>query len=412
MMLGCISAAAVFAAAFAVDLKSGFESDPFDGGCLMADDFDPSLSFVLDPAHPGSHIALEGDVVIDGMMRFTATDDDSVPTLPDDAKFALWLYGSGAVTNLRVTAAGNATRTAAAYMATNYCLNVSSDVLSDGGWCRVTVRAIPSITTHYGERTLMGFVVFINGKPAACADPDYRSRFFESPQSVFADDSPFTELAEALIDLKLLFPSMMRSGYNVDSGRLASLDFVGNMHLDEFSVGYAADNAQVGVLPVPVEDGTVPHFGRTLYATPSAAESAIGLGVVAWPDDEALPASVKTHSNQLRYSRLFNMTSSGRTVLIALKDSGDDVAEVESAISSATESIKTDKLASGEATSVEVDSVPGLYYGVSIGEVLDAMSVDEWSIATSNKVQVAIPARDATQTSGFYRLEASPTKQD
>jgi hypothetical protein len=44
-----------------------------------------------------------------------------------------------------------------------------------------------------------------------------------------------------------------------------------------------------------------------------------------------------------------------------------------------------------------------------MGEELDAMSVDKWNIAISNKVQVAIPARDTTRTSGFYRLEASPT---
>lgn len=401
MMLGGISAAAVFAAAFAVDLKSGFVSDPFGGGHLMADDFDPSLSFVLNPSYPGSHVALEGDVVIDGKMRFTATEDDSVPSLPDGSKFALWLYGSGGVTNLRVTAAGNTTRTAATYVATNYCLNVSSDELYAGEWCRVTVRAIPSITTQPGERTLMGFVVFINGKPAACADPDYRSRF---------PDLPFNEVAEALIDLKLLFPSIRRSGYSVDSGRLASLDFVGNMHLDELSVGYAADKEPLGALPVPVEGGTTPHFGRTLYATPSAAESAIGLGLVAWPDDAELPASVKTPANQLRYSRLFNMMTSGRTVLIALKDSGEEVAEVENAISAATASIKTERLAAGEAASVEVDAVPGLYYGVSTGETLDAMEVKSWTIATEDTVEVSIPAKDENQASGFYRLEASPHK--
>ncbi|MBQ4385283.1 MAG: hypothetical protein II823_05110 [Kiritimatiellae bacterium] len=401
MMLGCISAAAVFAAAFAVDLKSGFESDPFAGGHLMADDFDPSLSFVLNPSYPGSHVALEGDVVVDGKMRFTATDDDSVPSLPDGSKFALWLYGSGGVTNLRVTAAGNTTRTAATYIATNYCLAVSSDELYAGEWCRVTVRAIPSITTQPGERSLMGFVVFINGKPAACADPDYRRRF---------PDLPFNEVAEALIDLKLLYPSIRRSGYSVDSGRLASLDFVGNMHLDELSVGYAADKEPLGALPVPVEDGTTPHFGRTLYATPSAAESAIGLGLVAWPDDAELPASVKTPANQLRYSRLFNMMTSGRTVLIGLKDNGEEVAEVENAISAATASIKTERLAAGETASVEVDAVPGLYYGVSTGETLDAMEVKSWTIATEDTVEVSIPAKDENQVSGFYRLEASPHK--
>ena len=70
MMLGCISAAAVFAAAFAVDLKSGFESDPFAGGHLMADDFDPSLSFVLNPSYPGSHVAPGYEAVQNGEGRY------------------------------------------------------------------------------------------------------------------------------------------------------------------------------------------------------------------------------------------------------------------------------------------------------------------------------------------------------
>ena len=404
MMLGCISAVAVFAAAFAIDLKSGFEIDPFDGGCILADEGVSPLSFTLNGK------SLEGDVVVDCMMRFTATSDNSVPQLPDDAKFALWLYGNGADTNLYVTAAGDRARTAAAYVATNYCLGVSTDAIASGEWCRVTVRAIPNITTQTDDRSLMGFVVFINGKPAACADPDYRSRFFESPQSVFNKDSPFNDVAEALIDLKMLFPSIRRAHYDSYSGRLSSFDFIGNVWVDDLSAAYATATGPLGALPVPVDDGTVPHFGRTLYATPSAAESAIGLGLVAWPDDAELPASVKTPANQLRYSLLFNMTGSGRTVLIGLKDSGEEVAEVENAISAATASIKTERLAAGEAARVEVSAVPGLYYGVSTGETLEDMEVKTWTIATGDKVEVAIPAKGENQTSGFYRLEASPTK--
>jgi len=411
MLLGCVSAVAILAAAFAIDLEDGFANGLFDGGSISVDDFNAPVSVALNPSYPGRYVQLKGDVVIDGMMRFTATDEDSVPKLPDDAKFALWLYGSGAVTNLRITAAGNAIDTVETYIATNYCLDVESDAVAEGKWCRVTVRAIPNITTQEGDgiMPLMGFVVFINGKAAACADTDYRRRIFESPHAAFAADYPFSETAEALIDLKLLFPSLRRPGYNYNSARLASLDFIGNVQLGDLSAGYAAAKEPLGALPVPVENNTIPHSGRTLYATQSAAEAAASYGLVAWPNDAAMPSYAQTPSNQLCYSRLFNITSSGRTVFVALKSSGDEVAEVESAISAATESIKTDHLALGEATSVTVDAVPGLYYGVSMGEELDAMSVDKWNIAISNKVQVAIPARDTTRTSGFYRLEASPT---
>ena len=399
MMLGCISAAAVFAAAFAVDLKSGFESDPFDGGAIMVDDLDSSsLSFTL------NKVPLEGDVVADCLMRFTATDDDSVPELPNDAKFALWLYGSGAVTNLRVTAAGNATRTAATYVATNYCLNVSSDALLGGEWCQVTVRAIPNITTQRDENTLMGFVVFINGKPAACADPDYRSRFFSSPAEAFYQDSPFSEVAEALIDLKMLFPSIQRPHYSQASGRLKALDFTGNVGVDAFSIGYQSANSELGVLPVPVADDVVPHLGRTLYASEEAAEKAAGAKAVEWPEDADLSESVKTPENKARYSGLFDVTSSGRTVFAVMKSEGDEVEAVKAQLTEGTQEIL------GGGGSVEVSAVPGLYYGVSTGETLDAMEVKSWTIATCDKVEVAIPAKGENQTSGFYRLEASPSK--
>ena len=85
MMFGCVSAVAVFAAAFAIDLNDGFDSNPFDEGCIRVDEGVEPLSFTLNQK------VLDGDVVVDCMMRFTATEDDSVPKLPDDAKFALWL---------------------------------------------------------------------------------------------------------------------------------------------------------------------------------------------------------------------------------------------------------------------------------------------------------------------------------
>lgn len=139
----------------------------------------------------------------------------------------------------------------------------------------------------------------------------------------------------------------------------------------------------------------------------AAVEAAQGGITVAWPKNAGDAPESWSDGGQAAYSALFTLAQDGKVVRVELKPADDDaIKAVEESLTEATRKIDL----GGAAASVEVDSVPGLYYGVSIGEELDAMSVDEWSIATSNKVQVAIPARDATKTSGFYRLEANPTK--
>ena len=161
--------------------------------------------------------------------------------------------------------------------------------------------------------------------------------------------------------------------------------------------------------PTPAEEPE-PGVGPTEYATEEAAQAAVESGVVAWPNDSALPEASKTKENQAKYSALFKLTRDGKVVMVELKTDGDEIKAVKDALTGASEAVDLEKLSGGQATSVEVDAVPGLYYGVSTGETLDAMEVKSWTIATEDKVEVAIPAKGENQASGFYRLEASPSK--
>ena len=161
--------------------------------------------------------------------------------------------------------------------------------------------------------------------------------------------------------------------------------------------------------PTPAEEPE-PGVGPTEYTTEEAAQAAVESGVVAWPNDSALPEESKTEANQAKYSALFKLTRDGKVVMVELKTDGKEIKAVKDALTGASEAVDLEKLSSGQATSVEVSAVPGLYYGVSTGETLDAMEVKTWTIATEDKVEVAIPAKDENQASGFYRLEASPTK--
>lgn len=160
------------------------------------------------------------------------------------------------------------------------------------------------------------------------------------------------------------------------------------------------------VAPKADEPAEPPAYGSegTDYGTEAAAAEVVQAGVVSWPDDDDLPEDSKTADNQAKYSALFTLSREGTVVRVELKTEGDEVEAVKAALTEGTQEI----LGGGE--SVEVSAVPGLYYGVSAGETLDAMEVKSWTIATGDKVEVAIPAKGENQTSGFYRLEASPSK--
>ena len=102
-------------------------------------------------------------IYFDSFVKFTAFDGDA-PALSSDGKLAIWLKEEipdnatdATATNLWITAGfldGNNVVT------TNYECSVASGVdLNDGGWHRVTVKALETI---YKNASTPGFVVFVD----------------------------------------------------------------------------------------------------------------------------------------------------------------------------------------------------------------------------------------------------------
>jgi len=173
---------------------------------------------------------LNGDIVADTLVQFTASPTAQTPET--GAKFALWLLGEDPaevtgrdpVTNLVVTAGGYAE-----YNATpqNFNLEVNGVDVSPEQWHRVTVRAINGIADDGQGLYALGFVVYIDGVPATCADADYATKFGE----------PAGELTtEALIlkESKKLFLSLVPTGN--DAKKLVGVGFQGTGKVDDLSI--------------------------------------------------------------------------------------------------------------------------------------------------------------------------------
>ena len=115
----------------------------------------------------GSTTSIGDGFYFDSLVRFTAFDSDPTIELGADGKLAIWLKEEldgdiPVATNLVLTAGFLDEDLSARVMQTNYnCIVDSSINLSDGGWHRVTVKAIDNIYTTTPVRP--GFVVFIDG---------------------------------------------------------------------------------------------------------------------------------------------------------------------------------------------------------------------------------------------------------
>lgn len=170
------------------------------------------------------------DIVADTLVQFTASPNAQTPE--SGAKFALWLLGEDPAevaspkTNLVVTAGKFVGSTLSS---TNYNLTVEADVLPDQ-WHRVTVRAINGIAP---KGVHVGFVVYIDGKIASCAD-DYYDDMLGS------FDGKLTTEAFILKDRKQLFLSMVPSSDN-DAKTLAGVGFQGTGKVDDLSIVDGSD---------------------------------------------------------------------------------------------------------------------------------------------------------------------------
>lgn len=378
-------------------------------------DTDSVTNVYLNGAGPDQGIVLSTDVVFDAILTPSVYDEGLCPDVSavPDAKFALYFGQDGAATNLYVIAAGANIVSVKSFSPTNYCLNVTNETFLGDGKCRVTVYALLSVSTNGDDGfSMMGFVVFVNEEAVTCRDDDYEDKL--PPLQLLGDD--WNDIAKALIANKYLFPSLIPCGGSEVSSKLQDVNFVGTGRVEALRAGYApfeaADFADVSVLipdtPEPTQEWTAggepKEYGSAEEAAAAVADAKVKGITVAWPTGADAAPEGWTTGGQAKYSALFTLTSEGKVVAVVLRAADDPaIKAVEESLTDATKDIDFD------AESVTVEAVPGLYYGVSAGEELDSMSVEEWTIATGDKVTVDMPERKENQTSGFYRLEASPT---
>ena len=165
------------------------------------------------------------------------------------------------------------------------------------------------------------------------------------------------------------------------------------------------------VVPGSEEPAVEPAIGDTEYSSAEEAAAVVEAHIVAWPDDSDLPETSRTNETyKAKYSALFTLSQDGKVVRVELAATGEAIDDVKAALTEATDSIKLDEVTKGQDSTVTVTTVPGLYYGVSSGSALDDMEVETWTIATEETLDLTVPARQPEDTSGFYRIEASPTK--
>ena len=174
--------------------------------------------------------SLDGDIVADTLVQFTASPTAQTPET--GAKFALWLLGEDPTevaspkTNLVVTAGKFVGSTLSS---ANYNLDVAN-VLPDQ-WHRVTVRAINGIAS---KGVHMGFVVYIDGVVATCADDDYADM-------LGSFDGDLTKEALILKERKQLFLSMVSNSEGDVAKKLAGVGFQGTGKVDDLSIVDIAD---------------------------------------------------------------------------------------------------------------------------------------------------------------------------
>ena len=173
-------------------------------------------------------------IYFDSFVKFTAFDGDA-PALSSGGKLAIWLKEEipdnatdATATNLWITAGfldGNNVVT------TNYECSVGSGVdLNDGGWHRVTVKALETI---YKNASTPGFVVFVD-QEAVTTDTDVDKGIVTTS---------LTDNAGAFNNNGALFPSAVQSGDAKST--ITAVDFDGQGEVDDIVFTATAPNFAV-----------------------------------------------------------------------------------------------------------------------------------------------------------------------
>ena len=167
----------------------------------------------------GAGTSIGAGFYFDSLVKFTAFDEDPAINL-NGGKLAVWIKevldanDNPTATNLVVTAGFLDGQGGA--IATNYTCTVSGVNLNDGGWHRVTVKAIADITNG-GQ--VPGFVVYVD---------TVRATSGAEKGIVAADLSTYAYL---LNSEGSLFPSAVQSGQDKD--KIAAVAFDGQGDVDD-----------------------------------------------------------------------------------------------------------------------------------------------------------------------------------
>ena len=412
-VLLCALGTATIATAGTIDYRNNFEKEA--GGYLSVDVEKDGSPLYLD-LNGGRYISLDGDVVLDGRFKLSVYDNGSEPRkLPFDTKFAMYLRDDGTETNLYVVAAGNAIYNSESYTTTNFCLAVCGDALA-AGWHRITVYVLRCVTTRLenypnsgNPNMLMGFVVFIDEEPVCCKDPDYRQKSLVSPKAVFDKDLEFNETAKALMEGKYLFISPLRAFYQGGHpSQLASIGFLGNGCVDDIAVGYhplgSAGFAKLDDISLlPTLEGV--YIGMVVSASQT---NGLTVAKLLAPEEAGLDDAGQAAYRSLFAKLVFEAADGGYMVMAVPSDAAET--DIRNSVDVGVLRIDLGAVRAGKVLLEEV--VPGIFYRVRRGSVMtDISKMGEWSVAQGNEsVEVAIPAGDLEDTSGFFRIEASPAK--
>ena len=167
----------------------------------------------------GTGTSIGSGFYFDSLVKFTAFDDDPAIDL-NGGKLAIWLKENldandePTSTNLMVTAGFLDGQGGA--IVTNYTCMVSGPNLNDGGWHRVTVKAIADITN--GSQ-VPGFVVYVDTVRVT------------SGAEKGIDASELSPYAYLLNSEGSLFPSAAQSGLDKDA--IAAVQFDGQGDVDD-----------------------------------------------------------------------------------------------------------------------------------------------------------------------------------
>lgn len=207
----------------------------------------------------GAGTSIGDGFYFDSLVKFTAFDEDPAIDL-DGGKLAVWLKevldanDNPTATNLVVTA--GFLDGLGGVVATNYPCTITGVDFSDGGWHRVTVKAIASI---YSGETVPGFVVYVDGVYA------------KSTAAKGIDTSALTDNAYAFNSDGALFPSADQSSGAIST--ISAVAFDGQGDVDDLvftatAPAFAKDNEFFTIeLGANVESLTYSVLGMGLPVT-------------------------------------------------------------------------------------------------------------------------------------------------